>query len=451
MKLSIRDIKHLLIKTNNLDDDLMFDSSNINIDSRTFKKNEIFLALEGDRFDGNNFIADVIKQKPLFFITNREQESNVGYAIVKSGKKFLIELSKLILKKLSLTKVAITGSNGKTTTKDLIVHFLKNKFYDEAVLSTKGNYNNEIGLPLSILQSQGVEKFAVFEIGTNHPGEIIHLADIIRPNISIITNIGDAHIGNFGSKEKIAEEKKHIFHFLKTNELKIINKHDEYFQILNQSPGKTFCISNNNDDLDALRFKYIEPNEIELAYKSESIRIKFQLTGQHNLQNFAIACAALLNMGIDFKELEKYFGNLESTNGRFKKYILKENVELIDDSYNSNPSSLLSAIDYINQSEKTKILIIGDMGELGELSDKYHRQIIEKILKTNIDVVLTMGSAFKAANNKNDSNTIFNFSTYDDLVDKALSAIKTDTIILVKASRFMAFENIVSQLKRRLQ
>ena len=105
----------------------------------------------------------------------------------------------------------------------------------------------------------------------------------------------------------------------------------------------------------------------------------------------------------------------------------------------------------MNQSEKTKILIIGDMGELGELSDKYHRQIIEKILKTNIDVVLTMGSAFKAASNKNDSNTIFNFSTYDDLVDKALSAIKTDTIILVKASRFMAFENIVSQLKRRLK
>ena len=211
MKLHIRDIKHLFIKTNDLSDDLLFDSSDINTDSRIFKGNEIFLALEGDKFDGNNFIVDVLKQKPLFFITNREQECTARYAVVESGKKFLIELSKLILKKLSLTKVAITGSNGKTTTKDLIVHFLKNKFNDDAVLFTKGNYNNEIGLPLSILQSKGTEKFAVFEIGTNHPGEIIRLADIIRPNISIITNIGDAHIGNFGSKEKIAEEKNKSF------------------------------------------------------------------------------------------------------------------------------------------------------------------------------------------------------------------------------------------------
>ena len=451
MKLYISDIKHLFIKSNDLPDDLLFDSSNINTDSRAFKGNEIFLALEGDKFDGNNFIVDVLKQKPLFFITNKEQLCATRYAVVESGKKFLIELSKLILKKLSITKVAITGSNGKTTTKDLIVHFLKNKFNDDNVLSTKGNYNNEIGLPLSILQSQGTEKFAVFEIGTNHPGEIIHLADIIRPNISIITNIGDAHIGNFGSKEKIAEEKRQIFHFLMTNELKIINKDDEYFQILNQSPGKTFCISNNNDDPDTLRFKYSGPNEIELAYQSQSIRIKFQLTGQHNLQNFAIACAALINMGIDFQELEKYFGNFESTSGRFKRYIFKENIELIDDSYNSNPSSLISAIDHINQSEKNKILIIGDMGELGELTDQYHLQIIEKISKIKINVVLTMGEAFRAAINKNDGNAILNLSTYEDLLDKALPAIKKDTIILVKASRFMGFENIVSQLRRWLQ
>tara|TARA_B100000035_G_scaffold309020_1_gene314595 strand:- start:24866 stop:26221 length:1356 start_codon:yes stop_codon:yes gene_type:complete len=451
MKLHIRDIKHLFIKSSDLPDDLLFDSSNINTDSRTFKGNEIFLALEGDKFDGNNFIVDILKQKPLFFITNKEQVCTARHAVVESGKKFLIELSKLVLKKLSITKVAITGSNGKTTTKDLIVHFLKNKFNDDTVLFTKGNYNNEIGLPLSILQSQGTEKFAVFEIGTNHPGEIIHLADIIRPNISIITNIGDAHIGNFGSKEKIAEEKRQIFHFLKTNELKIINKDDEYFQILNQSPGKTFCISNNNDDPDTLRFRCSGPNEIELAYQSKSIRIKFQLTGQHNLQNLAIACAALINMGIDFQELEKYFGNFESTNGRFKKYIFKENIELIDDSYNSNPSSLISAIDHINQSEKNKILIIGDMGELGELADQYHRQIIEKISKTKINVALTMGEAFKAAINKNDGNVILNLATYEDLLDKALPAIKKDTIILVKASRFMGFENIVSQLKRRLQ
>ena len=451
MKLHIRDIKHLFIKSNDLADDLLFDSSDINTDSRTFKGNEIFLALEGDKYDGNNFIDDVLKQKPLFFITNKEKDCTARYAVVESGKKFLIELSKLILKKLSLTKVAITGSNGKTTTKDLIVHFLKNKFNDDTVLFTKGNYNNEIGLPLSILQSQGTEKFAVFEIGTNHPGEIIHLADIIRPNISIITNIGDAHIGNFGSKEKIAEEKKQIFHFLKTNELKIINKDDEYFQILNQSPGKTFCISNNSDNLDALSFKYCGLNIIELAYQSQSIRIKFQLTGQHNLQNFAMACAALTNMGIDFQDLEKYFGNFESTNGRFKKYIFRENVELIDDSYNSNPSSLISAIDHINQSEKNKILIIGDMGELGELTDQYHRQIIEKISKTKINVVLTMGEAFKAAINRIDGNAILNLSTHEDLLDKALPAIKKDTIILVKASRFMGFENIVSQLKRQLQ
>ena len=451
MKLHIRDIKHLFIKTNDLADDLLFDSSNINIDSRTFKDNEIFVALEGDKFDGNNFIFDVLKQKPLFFITSKEQECTARYAVVESGKKFLIELSKLILKKLSLTKVAITGSNGKTTTKDLIVHFLKNKFNDDSVLFTKGNFNNEIGLPLSILQSRGTEKFAVFEIGTNHPGEIIHLADIIRPNIAIITNIGDAHIGNFGSKENIAEEKKQIFNFLKPNELKVINKDDEYFQILNQSPGKTFCISNNNDDLDVLSFKYCGLDKIELAYKSQLVRIKFHLAGQHNLQNFAIACAALINMGIDFLELEKYFGNFESTKGRFKKYILKENIELIDDSYNSNPSSLISAIDHINQSEKNKVLIIGDMGELGELSDQYHRQIIEKISKTKINVVLTMGVSFKAAINKNDGNTILNLSTYDDLLDKALPAIKKDTIILVKASRFMGFENIVSQLKRRFQ
>ena len=207
------------------------------------KENDFVTQIE---FNDNNILSSLFgsSDRNIHFL---EKLNNVsidyrGNIVKIIGDKSAVEETKLILKKLSLTKVAITGSNGKTTTKDLIVHFLKNKFNDDTVLFTKGNYNNEIGLPLSILQSQGTEKFAVFEIGTNHPGEIIHLADIIRPNISIITNIGDAHIGNFGSKEKIAEEKKQIFHFLKTNELKIINKDDEYFQILDQSPGKTFCI-----------------------------------------------------------------------------------------------------------------------------------------------------------------------------------------------------------------
>jgi len=454
MKLYIKEIKHLFSKGSNLSDDLCFNSSDISIDSRTVQTNQIFITIKGENFDGNNFIQEVLKINPLFIISEKIIDNQIPYAHVDSGKQFLIDLAKLIIGKTSSKKIAITGSNGKTTTKNLITHFLRGKVGNQDVAATFGNFNNDIGLPLSIFKMQGNEKYLVLEIGTNHPGEIRELANIVRPHIAVITNIGDAHIGNFGSQVEIAKEKKQIFYYLNQEDIKILPDNINFFSDLNNSKGQLFIVSSDySNQANRLNYEYLGLNKIKFIYLDQEVILNSPVEGSHNLQNFIIACAVLINLGFDLHSFADGFKHFSGTAGRFNKISMKNNIDIIDDSYNSNPTSMSSAIDYLSGSQKYKILMIGDMGELGELTEQYHDQIVKKIKESNIDSILAYGSSITRALSKlkNMKKDIYYFDDIHHLIDKSLKLIKKDTIVLIKASRFMKFDVIASELKERFK
>jgi len=454
MELYIKEIKHLFSKGSNLSDDLCFNSSDISIDSRTVQTNQIFITIKGENFDGNNFIQEVLKINPLFIISEKIIDNQIPYAHVDSGKQFLIDLAKLIIGKTSSKKIAITGSNGKTTTKNLITHFLKGKVGNQDVAATFGNFNNDIGLPLSIFKMQGNEKYLVLEIGTNHPGEIRELANIVRPHIAVITNIGDAHIGNFGSQVEIAKEKKQIFYYLNQEDIKILPDNINFFSDLNNSKGQLFIVSSDySNQANRLNYEYLGLNKIKFIYLDQEVILNSPVEGSHNLQNFIIACAVLINLGFDLHSFADGFKHFSGTAGRFNKISMKNNIDIIDDSYNSNPTSMSSAIDYLSGSQKYKILMIGDMGELGELTEQYHDQIVKKIKESNIDSILAYGSSITRALSKlkNMKKDIYYFDDIHHLIDKSLKLIKKDTIVLIKASRFMKFDVIASELKERFK
>ncbi len=454
MELYIKEIKHLFSKGSNLSDDLCFNSSDISIDSRTVQTNQIFITIKGENFDGNNFIQEVLKINPLFIISEKKIDNQIPYAHVDSGKQFLIDLAKLIIGKTSSKKIAITGSNGKTTTKNLITHFLRGKVGNQDVAATFGNFNNDIGLPLSIFKMQGNEKYLVLEIGTNHPGEIRELANIVRPHIAAITNIGDAHIGNFGSQVEIAKEKKQIFYYLNQEDIKILPDNINFFSDLNNSKGQLFIVSSDySNQANRLNYEYLGLNKIKFIYLDQEVILNSPVEGSHNLQNFIIACAVLINLGFDLYSFADGFKHFSGTAGRFNKISMKNNIDIIDDSYNSNPTSMSSAIDYLSGSQKYKILMIGDMGELGELTEQYHDQIVKKIKESNIDSILAYGSSITRALSKlkNMKKDIYYFDDIHHLIDKSLKLIKKDTIVLIKASRFMKFDVIASELKERFK
>lgn len=454
MELYIKEIKHLFSKGSNLSDDLCFNSSDISIDSRTVQTNQIFITIKGENFDGNNFIQEVLKINPLFIISEKIIDNQIPYAHVDSGKQFLIDLAKLIIGKTSSKKIAITGSNGKTTTKNLITHFLRGKVGNQDVAATFGNFNNDIGLPLSIFKMQGNEKYLVLEIGTNHPGEIRELANIVRPHIAVITNIGDAHIGNFGSQVEIAKEKKQIFYYLNQEDIKILPDNINFFSDLNNSKGQLFIVSSDySNQANRLNYEYLGLNKIKFIYLDQEVILNSPVEGSHNLQNFIIACAILINLGFDLHSFADGFKHFSGTAGRFNKISMKNNIDIIDDSYNSNPTSMSSAIDYLSGSQKYKILMIGDMGELGELTEQYHDQIVKKIKESNIDSILAYGSSITRALSKlkNMKKDIYYFDDIHHLIDKSLKLIKKDTIVLIKASRFMKFDVIASELKERFK
>ena len=454
MELYIKEIKHLFSKGSNLSDDLCFNSSDISIDSRTVQTNQIFITIKGENFDGNNFIQEVLKINPLFIISEKIIDNQIPYAHVDSGKQFLIDLAKLIIGKTASKKIAITGSNGKTTTKNLITHFLRGKVGNQDVAATFGNFNNDIGLPLSIFKMQGNEKYLVLEIGTNHPGEIRELANIVRPHIAVITNIGDAHIGNFGSQVEIAKEKKQIFYYLNQEDIKILPDNINFFSDLNNSKGQLFIVSSDySNQANRLNYEYLGLNKIKFIYLDQEVILNSPVEGSHNLQNFIIACAVLINLGFDLHSFADGFKHFSGTAGRFNKISMKNNIDIIDDSYNSNPTSMSSAIDYLSGSQKYKILMIGDMGELGELTEQYHDQIVKKIKESNIDSILAYGSSITRALSKlkNMKKDIYYFDDIHHLIDKSLKLIKKDTIVLIKASRFMKFDVIASELKERFK
>ena len=421
-------------------------------DSRNCPKNSIFFALKGDNFDANSFAAKALENGCAFaVIDDAKYAVDERYVIVDN---VLIALQQLATKHREIvgTKViGITGTNGKTTTKELIASVLSEKFN---VLFTQGNFNNHIGVPLTLLQIKSEHEIAVIEMGANHPGEIQILSEIACPDYGIITNVGKAHLEGFGSFEGVQKTKAELYNYIFAHGKGIyINSDNLYlrdmaskvgFSMENNSKVITYSLQPVSSEAQVVgKVSSCSPFlEMECSISGETIQLKTNLIGAYNAENVLAAVSIAWHQGMNLAEIKAGIEKYNPTNNRSQLTITERNT-LIADAYNANPTSLKAAIENFGaMSVSPKVMIIGDMFELGSQSEVEHQAIIELINHYSFEKVYLVGSRFQKTKSK--------YATYET-VEELIEVISKNELlnknyILIKGSRGVKLEKIIPYL-----
>lgn len=422
-------------------------SSGVTTDTRKIKENSIFFALKGENFNGNDFALQAIENGCSYAIVDerREEFSSIPeIIIVDNVLTCLQELANYHRSKLKIPVVALTGSNGKTTTKELMYAALSAKY---SCYATKGNLNNHIGVPLSLLEITNKHEIAIIEMGANHQGEIAQLCQIAEPSLGLITNIGLAHLEGFGGEEGVFRGKKELFDFIISREGTIfVNIDDEkVLRASNSYEGITY--GSTDEAIYAGQPKIINSKlHIEWKRSDEDTThdIKSNLTGLYNHGNIMAAVAVARYFGVQEERLSKAISDYEPTNNRSQLHLTDKNNKLIIDCYNANPNSMSLAIDNLAEMDgKPKIAIIGDMMELGERSAVEHQNIVEQLKShTNISSVYMVGKQFQ----KSQGHNFMTFASIQELQEFIEKAQIQNATILLKASRSIRLETILEFL-----
>lgn len=419
---------------------LFLKSTGVATDTRGIQTNQLFFALKGDNFNGNTF-ADkaLIKGASYVVIDEAHFGKNERFILVDDVLETLQNLSTYHREYLNIPILAITGSNGKTTSKELI-HAVLRKKYNAA--ATVGNLNNHIGVPLTLLSMKKSTEFGIVEMGANHPKEIAALCNIAKPNFGYITNFGKAHLEGFGSVEGVISAKSELYDYLKsTNGLLFLNI-DDPIQQKQLKYSNVYSFGNTSEADVSIDYQ----NSSERAEVNfNDLQIKSQLTGRFNAINIAAAICIGQYFKVSLGGIQKAIQDYLPTNNRSQIIKLGSNSILMD-AYNANPTSMLAALESFNNNvHPNKIAILGDMFELGNSASEEHEHIASFLRSTSIKDAWLVGSNFFKTTAE--ANSIQKFETYEDL-HKHLNSIKVyDSYILIKGSRGMALERVLEQLK----
>lgn len=409
-------------------------------DTRKIEPGTLFIALKGDNFDANTFAAEaLLKGAKYAVVDNPDYLTDSRILLVEDSLTALQELANHHRKVLGLPIIALTGSNGKTTTKELIAAVLSAKYNSKA---TKGNLNNHIGVPLTLLSFDKSTEIGIVEMGANHQKEIEFLCTIAEPNFGYITNFGKAHLEGFGGYEGVIKGKCELYTYLKNNLKTAIVNFDDPIQAEKTSDISrfTFAVDNYNSDV---RIEMAKANPmVKVTYNG--LDIQTQLIGAYNAPNICAAIAIGNYFKINDTKIKEALENYVPNNNR-SQIIEKGTNKIILDAYNANPSSMAAAINNFLQLEGNhKIAVLGDMFELGNESREEHEKIIS-MLKNNTDVhVYYVGKAFYEG--KYEESTIHFFETYNDFHTHFTTNTPVNTVILIKGSRGMALERIMEIL-----
>jgi len=401
----------------------------IDTDTRTIRNESLFFALKGDNFNGNKFANEALNKGAQYAIIDEEKYNTKHNTIlVENVLRTLQELANFHRKQLNLPIIALTGSNGKTTTKELINTILEKKHNTTATI---GNLNNHIGVPLTLLSMNSNTEIGIVEMGANHMHEIELLCKIAEPNFGYITNFGKAHLEGFGCVEGVIKAKSELYDFLRITEGKAFINTDDKKQIEKSKGIET--ITFNNEEI-----KFIEANPfVKVKFKNELITS--QLIGKYNYNNIAAAIAIGTYFKVPLEDIKDAIENYVPSNNR-SQIILKNTNKIILDAYNANPSSMQAALENFNQLEDLhKIVILGDMFELGESSTDEHQKIAELASSSNFNEVYLIGKAFSTTSVKN----AFIFENFEAFKTSIKKLSKKNTTFLIKGSRGMALERIL--------
>jgi UDP-N-acetylmuramoyl-tripeptide--D-alanyl-D-alanine ligase len=417
-------------------------------DSRLVNSDQLFIAIKGERFDAHDFVAD-LAGKAGAALVSRKIDCDLPQIIVEDTLQALADLASAWRKTFKKPVIGLTGSNGKTTLKEMIAAILS---LEGNVLATHGNLNNNIGVPLTLLRIREKHDFAVIEMGANHFGEIEFLTKISRPDVAVVNNAGAAHLEGFGNLEGVAQAKGEIFIGLGTHGIAVINADDKFADYWNDSNKgrEIFTFGINNES--TISGRLLSDGGLMIKAGGNEVRANLKLLGRHNAMNALAATAVSTALGIKLDTIIEGLESLRPVKGRLAPVSGINNSQILDDTYNANPDSVVAALTVLAQRKNT-VFVLGDLGELGENPEEVHEKIGEKAKEVGINHMYCLGDYSAKACDSFGTNGK-SFKEMDDL----LSSLKKDVnenlpenvTILVKGSRFMKMERAVEALSQEV-
>jgi UDP-N-acetylmuramoyl-tripeptide--D-alanyl-D-alanine ligase len=442
--------------------------SNVSTDSRTLSAGALFIALKGPNYDGSRFVDDVIAIGAAAIIVERALDCQLTQIVVADTRLAMGQLGAAIKARLLPKTIAVTGSAGKTTVKEMLAAILSRC---GKVLATQGNFNNDIGVPLTLLRLTPEHQFAVMELGANHAGEIAYTTSLVKPDVAIITNAAASHLEGFGDTYGVARAKGEIFSGVADGGIAIM-QHDSEFTEYWRNRCKELKILSFSSDFKAgaeadkvndkthtadIRAENISLNpqgcaQFTLLYRNEQVGVQLTLPGKHNVANALAAAAAAVAVGATLSDVQLGLAQMAGVKGRTNIIELSKQIKLIDDSYNANVESVKAAIDLLASYPGYRVLLLGDMAELGANARLYHEEIGLYAKIADINLLFTLGVLSQSASD------LFNgqgahFSSRQSMLDRLIPLIITQqsVTILVKGSRSAKMELVVQDLLERCQ
>ncbi|MCK9642176.1 UDP-N-acetylmuramoyl-tripeptide--D-alanyl-D-alanine ligase [Haemophilus influenzae] len=429
----------------------------INTDTRKSVSNSLFFALKGEKFDAHQYLDQAVSQGALALVVQQENSSIlVPQLVVKDTRIALGELAKWLREKINPRTVAMTGSSGKTTVKEMTASILQHTAADsEAVLFTNGNFNNDIGVPLTLLRLTEKHRFAVIELGANHQNEINYTTKLVQPNAALINNIAPAHLEGFGSLAGGVQAKGEIYRGLTKNGVAIINAEHNHLDIWQKEisnhaiqyfNGKDYSVKNVQGNEQGSTFTLVSPQG--------EIDISLPYLGEHNVKNALAATALAMNVGATLADVKAGLEQRSQVKGRLFPIQVTPNLLLLDDTYNANKDSLCAAIDVLKSYDAFRILCVADMKELGENSLAIHREVGQYINLVNLDLVCSYGNESAVI-----SEAVLgkHFTDKTEMVDFLVPLIENQlqqnkkVVVLGKGSRSMKMEDVIYSLKDKIK
>lgn len=422
------------------------------IDSRKICQDYLFIPIRGERVDGHTFIPQVMEKGALATLSETDLgEVDFPYIKVESSEMALKEIAAFYRNALDIKVVGITGSVGKTSTKETIASVLSQKYN---VLKTEGNFNNEIGVPLTIFNIREEHQVAVLEMGIDRPGDMHRLAPITQPDVCVITNIGLAHLEYFGSREGTLKAKTEVFEYLKPNATVILNGDDDKLITVSEVQGKPpvfFGLSDSNNAwADHIEDLGLRGTKCLLHLPVGEVEVHIPVPGSHMIYNSLAGACAGIALGLTLEEIRTGINTMKTISGRLN-LIDTGSLLIIDDCYNANPVSMKGSLDVLATATGRTVAIMGDMFELGDNEKELHYNTGVYAAEKEIDIICCIGQlskeAYQGAKAAAKNSVVFHFDTRDEFLDKISNVVKKGDTILVKASHGMEFPKIVDTLK----
>ncbi|WP_395356717.1 UDP-N-acetylmuramoyl-tripeptide--D-alanyl-D-alanine ligase [Vibrio sp. D3] len=432
-------------------DDLLIDA--VSTDTRAIDNCALFVALVGERFDAHHFCQQAVDAGAGALIVQKRLDVNVPQVVVSDTKMALGELASWVHQTCQTPTVAITGSCGKTTVKEMVASILQLK---GKVLFTAGNFNNDIGVPLTLLRSQQDDDYAVIELGANHIGEIAYTTQLVKPDIALVNNVAAAHLEGFGSIDGVKQAKGEIYQGLAAGSIAIVNLDSngetKWESVLADKEVITFSQSNSAADYYASNIVMNAAGEasfnLHIAASSQEIELSLGIIGQHNVANAIAASIIALQMGATLEEVRAGLKHLNKVKGRVEVEALSEKIKLIDDSYNASVPAMKAAVDLLAAFPGQRWLILGNMAELGEESLALHRQVGEHAAPQKFEHVLTYGADAKVISELCQG---IHFETHQEMIEYIKQhldqAVPENHTILVKGANGARMFEVAAALK----